>query len=74
MSVSHWGGLLVTTLSLGLVASGLSDAALADKDQRNVISPAVQGPTEGPPAAVAPAIVGLSEAVDRLQQSQRHAA
>jgi L,D-transpeptidase YcbB len=71
MSVSHWGGLLVVTLSLGLMASGLSDAALADKDQRNVIAPAVEGPTEGPPAAVAPAVVGLPEAVDRLQQSQQ---
>jgi L,D-transpeptidase YcbB len=74
MSVSHWGGLLVTTLSLGLVTSGLSEAAYADKDQRNVIAPAVQGPTEGPPAAVAPAVVGLPEAVDRLQQSQQLAA
>ena len=74
MSVSRWGGLLVTTLSLGLMASGLSEAALADKDQRNVIAPAVEGPTEGPPAAVAPAVVGLSEAVDRLQQSQQLAA
>ena len=74
MSVSQWVGVLVATLSLSLAASGLSDAAHADKDQRNVISPAVQGPTEGPPAAVAPAIVGLSEAVDRLQQSQRLAA
>ena len=72
MSVSRWGGLLVTTLSLGLMASSLSEAAYADKDQRNVIAPA--GPTEAPPAAVAPAIVGLSEAVDRLQQSQRLAA
>src|SRR5262245_18608014 len=71
MSVSRWGGLLVTTLSLGLMASSLSEAALADKDQRNVIAPAVEGPTEGPPAAVAPAVVGLSEAVDRLQQSQQ---
>jgi murein L,D-transpeptidase YcbB/YkuD len=71
MSVSHWGGLLVATLSLGLVASGLSDAAHADKDQRNVIVPAAQRPVEAPPAAVAPAIVGLPEAVDRLQQSQQ---
>jgi murein L,D-transpeptidase YcbB/YkuD len=74
MSVSRWGGLLVATLSLGLVGSGLSDAALADKDDRNVIAPAVEGPTEGPPAAVAPAVVGLSAAVDRLQQSQQLAA
>lgn len=74
MSVSHWGGLLVTTLSLGLVTTGLSDAALADKDQRNVIAPASAGPAEAPPAAVAPAVVGLSEAVDRLQQSQQLAA
>jgi len=74
MSVSHWGGLLVTTLSLGLVTSSLSDAALADKDQRNVIAPASARPTEAPPAAVAPAVVGLSEAVDRLQQSQQLAA
>ncbi len=43
MSVSHWGGLLVATLSLGLMASGLSDAAHADKDQRNVIAPARRG-------------------------------
>lgn len=72
------GGLLVTTLCLGLMASSLSKAAHADQDQRNVIAPAaeraVEGPTEGPPAAVAPAIVGLSEAVDRLQQSQQLAA
>ena len=74
MSVSQWGGVLVATLSLSLVASGLSDAAHADKDQRNVIAPAVQGPKEGPPAAVAPAVAGLSEAVDRLQQSQQLAA
>jgi murein L,D-transpeptidase YcbB/YkuD len=74
MSVSRWGGLLVTTLSLGLVASGLSEAAYADKDQRNVIAPAGQGPVEAPPAAVAPAVVGLPEAVDRLQQSQQLAA
>ena len=74
MSVSRWGGLLVTTLSLGLMASGWSEAAFADKDQRNVSAPASAGPTEGPPAAVAPAVVGLSEAVDRLQQSQQLAA
>jgi murein L,D-transpeptidase YcbB/YkuD len=75
MSVSRWGGLLVTTLSLGLMASGLSEAAFADKDQRNVIAPAAkEGPTEGPPAAVAPAVVGLPEAVDRLEQSQQLAA
>ena len=71
---ARWGGVVVATLSLGLVASSVSDAAYADKDQRNVIAPAVEGPTEGPPAAVAPAIVGLSAAVDRLQQSQRLAA
>lgn len=70
MSVSHWGGLLVATLSLGLVGSGLSDAAFADKDDRNVIAPAA----EAPPAVVAPAVVGLPEAVDRLQQSQQLAA
>jgi murein L,D-transpeptidase YcbB/YkuD len=74
MLVSHWGGLLVAALSLSLVTSGLSDAAYADKDQRNVIAPASAGPTEGPPAAVAPAVVGLPEAVDRLQQSQQLAA
>jgi murein L,D-transpeptidase YcbB/YkuD len=74
MSVSHWGGLLVATLSLGLVTSSLSDAALADKDQRNVIAPASVRSTEAPPAAVAPAVIGLSEAVDRLQRSQRLAA
>src|SRR5687768_12678258 len=74
MSVSHWGGLLVATLSLSLVASSLSDAAYADKDQRNVMAPASAGPVDAPPAAVAPAIVGLSEAVDRLQQSQQLAA
>ncbi|NJO24472.1 MAG: hypothetical protein HC868_18105, partial [Sphingomonadales bacterium] len=59
-------------LGLGLAATGLSDAAHADKDQRNVIAPA--GATEAPPAAVAPAIVGLPEAVDRLQQSPQLAA
>lgn len=74
MSVSRWGGLLVATLSLGLVGSGLADAALADKDDRNVIAPAVEGPAEGSPAAVAPAVVGLAAAVDRLQQSQQLAA
>jgi murein L,D-transpeptidase YcbB/YkuD len=74
MVVARWGGVVVATLSLGLVASGLSDAALADKDQRNVIAPAAEGPTEAPPAAVAPAIAGLAEAVDRLQQSQQLAA
>jgi L,D-transpeptidase YcbB len=75
MSVSHWGRLVVTTLCLGLITSGLTDAAHADKDQRNVIAPAAkEGPTEGPPAAVAPAVVGLPEAVDRLQQSQQLAA
>ena len=74
MSVSQWGGLLVVTLSLGVMSSGLSGTALADKDQRNVIAPASAGPTEGPPAAVAPAVVGLPEAVDRLQQSQQLAA
>jgi len=75
MSVSHWGRLVVTTLCLGLISSGLTDAAHADKDQRNVIAPAAkEGPTEGPPAAVAPAVVGLPEAVDRLQQSQQLAA
>jgi murein L,D-transpeptidase YcbB/YkuD len=74
MSVSHWGGLLVATLSLSLVASSLSDAAYADKDQRNVMAPASARPVDAPPAAVAPAIVGLSEAVDRLQQSQQLAA
>src|SRR5262245_57031061 len=71
---ARWGGVVVATLSLGLVASSLSEAAYADKDDRNVIAPAVQGPAEGPPAAVAPAVVGLSEAVDRLQQSQQLAA
>lgn len=71
MSVSHWRGLLVATVSLGLMASSLSEA-YADKDQRNVTAPAATlGPTEGPPAAVAPAVPGLSEAVDRLQQSQQ---
>src|SRR5262245_15414356 len=71
---ARWGGVVVATLSLGLAASSLSDAAYADKDDRNVIAPAVEGPTEGAPAAVAPAIVGLPEAVDRLQQSQQLAA
>ncbi len=47
MSVSRWGGLLVVTLSLGLMASGLSEAALADKDQRNVIAPARSGRRKG---------------------------
>ena len=68
MSVSHWGGLLFATLSLGLMASGLSDAAQADKDQRNVITPAA---AREAPAVVAPTVVGLPEAVDRLQQSQQ---
>ncbi|HKP25062.1 MAG TPA: L,D-transpeptidase family protein [Dongiaceae bacterium] len=71
---ARWGGVVVATLSLWFVASSLSDAAYADKDDRNVIAPAVEGPTEGPPSAVAPAVVGLPEAVDRLQQSQKLAA
>src|SRR4030095_403379 len=68
---ARWGGVVVATLSLGLVASSVSDAAYADKDDRNVIAPAVEGPAEGSPAAVAPAVGGLPEAVDRLQQSQQ---
>jgi hypothetical protein len=58
MSVSQWGGLLVATVSLGLMASGLSGTAHADKDQRNVIVPAAQGPAEAPPAAVPPQSLG----------------
>lgn len=72
MSVSHWGDLLVATLSLGIAVSGWSGAALADKDQRNVIAPA--GPTEASPAAAAPVVAGIAEAVDRLQSSQQLAA
>ncbi len=74
MSVSHWGGLLVTTFCFAFVASGLSDAALADKDQRNVAQP-IPGEVVAPPVAptMAPSVdvVGIEAAIDRLQQSQR---
>lgn len=73
MSISRSGGLLVAVLSLGL-ASGWPSAALADKDQRNVIVPAAEQPADAPSAEIAPAVAGLPEAVDRLQQSQRLAA
>src|SRR5262245_47341240 len=70
MSRSHWGGVFVTTISLMLAASGLSDAAHADKDQRNVAIPP-EGETAAPPVVQVPAITGVDAAVDRLQQSQR---
>ena len=66
----HWGSLVVSTFYLVFVAFGLSGAAFADKDERNVIVP-VEGPATQPPAAAAPAVVGIEAAVDRLQQSQR---
>ncbi|HEY1385097.1 MAG TPA: L,D-transpeptidase family protein [Dongiaceae bacterium] len=67
---SHWVGVVVTTVCLALVASGLSDAALADKDQRNVAPPPASLPA-APPVIQVPAITGIDTAVDRLQQSQR---
>ena len=70
MSGSHWGSLVVSTFCLVSVAFGLSGTAFADKDERNVIVP-VEGPATPHPAAVAPAVVGIEAAVDRLQQSQR---
>lgn len=70
---SNWGGVAVTTFCLVLVASGLSDAALADKDQRNVATPPASA-TTAPPAVGVPEVAGIAAAVDRLQQSQRLAA
>ena len=70
MSGSRWGGVAVSAICLALVTTGLSDAALGDKDQRNVIAP-VEGSSTPPPAAVAPAVAGIDAAIDRLQQSQR---
>ena len=65
-----WGGLVLTTFGLAVVASGFSDAALADKDERHVRVP-LDVPSAPPPAAVAPAVVGIEAAIDRLQQSGR---
>jgi murein L,D-transpeptidase YcbB/YkuD len=67
---SHWLGVVVTTVCLALVASGLSDAARADRDQRNVAPPPASLPA-APPVTPIPAITGVDAAVDRLQQSQR---
>jgi L,D-transpeptidase YcbB len=73
MSVSHWGGLVVGTLCLGLITAGLSDAAHADKDQRNVLPPP-RSEVIASPTAPAPEVMGIDAAVDRLQRSQRLAA
>jgi murein L,D-transpeptidase YcbB/YkuD len=62
------GGVVAAALCLGVIASGLSSAAHADKDERNVIQP-VAGPET--PLLVAPALTGIDAAVDRLQASQR---
>lgn len=70
MSGSHLGGLAVCVFSMAFVASGLSDAALADKDDHNVTVP-VQRPSTPPPATLAPAVNGVDAAVDRLEQSRR---
>jgi murein L,D-transpeptidase YcbB/YkuD len=67
---SHWGGLVVTTFCLAFVASGLSDAALADKDQRNVTLPS-GSEAVAPLVAPIPEVVGIDAAVDRLQRSGR---
>jgi murein L,D-transpeptidase YcbB/YkuD len=70
MSRSHRGGVVIAAVCLALAASGLSDAALADKDQRNVAVPAAGLPA-APPVTQLPAVTGIDAAVDRLQQSQR---
>lgn len=70
---SDWGGVFATTVCLALAASGFSDAALADKDQRNVAPPPASFPA-APPVIQMPAITGIDAAVDRLQQSQHLAA
>ena len=70
MSVSHWGGLIVSTVCLVLMSSGLSGAALADKDNRNVPQP-VQSDTIAPPSLPAMEVAGIDAAVERLQRSQR---
>jgi murein L,D-transpeptidase YcbB/YkuD len=71
MSVSRWASVVTTTFCLGLIASGWPDAAQADKDQRNVIAPAQSA---APAAVAAPAVLGIEDAVDRLQRSQGLAA
>src|SRR5262245_6359756 len=58
------------TVCLLLVISGLSSAALADKDQRNVQVPGAAAAAPSP-APAAPAVVGVEAAIDRLQQSGR---
>jgi murein L,D-transpeptidase YcbB/YkuD len=70
MVVSHWGGALVGACCFILVASGLSGAAVADKDQRNVMLPA-EVPSTVPPAVETPVVVGVEAAIDRLQRSRR---
>jgi L,D-transpeptidase YcbB len=67
---SHWGGLVVTTFCLAFVAAGLSDAALADKDQRNVTLPS-GSEAVAPLVAPIPDVVGIDAAIDRLQRSGR---
>lgn len=49
---------------------GFSSAAVADKDDRNVLQP-LQAPAAATPAIQSPAVAGIAAAVQRLQQSQR---
>jgi L,D-transpeptidase YcbB len=75
MSGSWWGGVAVSAFCLVLVTTGLSDAALGDKDQRNVPVPSQSAaPPVAPTLVPVPEVEGIEAAVDRLQQSQRLAA
>jgi murein L,D-transpeptidase YcbB/YkuD len=67
---SRLAGLILSTLCLILVTSSLSDAALADKDERNVQAPGA-APSAALPTPAVPAVVGVEAAVDRLWQSER---
>lgn len=70
MSRSQWGSLVAGTVCLAFVASGLSGAALADKDERNVTLPSTDQ-TVAPSIAPIPDVVGIDAAIDRLQRGQR---
>jgi murein L,D-transpeptidase YcbB/YkuD len=69
MSVSNWSGAVVGAFCFGFAATGLSDAALADRDERNVPKQAPSQSTA--PAAPAPEIAGIDGAIERLLASQQ---
>lgn len=67
---SQWRGLAGGALCLAFVVAGIAGPALADKDQRNVPTPA-ESATTAPSAVQTPQVAGVEAAVDRLQQSGR---